>query len=105
VKHVSSKNRLLRNAAPPPLPEIRINLNAQIKRYERLTKVSITNMVIDLKYHEAYFSELPGLTSGIPSHDAFRAAFSIIPRGSARRLTGKRFAPPAKKHTARKSPH
>jgi predicted transposase YbfD/YdcC len=37
-----------------------------------------TNMVIDLKYHEMYFSELLGLTSGIPSHDTFSAAFSII---------------------------
>jgi predicted transposase YbfD/YdcC len=35
-------------------------------------------MVIDLKYHEAYFSELLGLANGIPSHDTFSAAFSII---------------------------
>ena len=37
-----------------------------------------TNMVIDLKYHAVYFSELLGLENGIPSHDTFSAAFSII---------------------------
>jgi predicted transposase YbfD/YdcC len=37
-----------------------------------------TNMVIELKYHEAYFTALLGLTNGIPSHDTFSAAFSII---------------------------
>lgn len=37
-----------------------------------------TNMVIDLKYHEEYFTELLGLENGIPSHDTFSAAFSII---------------------------
>lgn len=37
-----------------------------------------TNMVADLKYHEAYFSELLGFENGIPSHDTFSAAFSII---------------------------
>jgi predicted transposase YbfD/YdcC len=37
-----------------------------------------TNMVIELKYHEAYFATLLGLTNGIPSHDTFSAAFSII---------------------------
>ncbi|MDD2503348.1 MAG: transposase family protein, partial [Clostridia bacterium] len=37
-----------------------------------------TNMVIDLKYHEVYFSTLLGLVNGIPSHDTFSAAFSII---------------------------
>jgi len=36
------------------------------------------NMVIDLKYREAYFTELLGLENGIPSHDTFSAAFSII---------------------------
>jgi len=35
-------------------------------------------MVIELKYHEAYFTALLGLTNGIPSHDTFSAAFSII---------------------------
>lgn len=37
-----------------------------------------TNMVIDLKYKEEYFIELLGLENGIPSHDTFSAAFSII---------------------------
>jgi len=37
-----------------------------------------TNMVIELKYHEEYFTELLGLENGIPSHDTFSAAFSII---------------------------
>ena len=37
-----------------------------------------TNMVIELKYHEAYFKQLLGLANGIPSHDTFSAAFSII---------------------------
>ena len=37
-----------------------------------------TNMVIDLKYHEKYFTALLGLENGIPSHDTFSAAFSII---------------------------
>ena len=37
-----------------------------------------TNMVIDLNYQAAYFSELLGLENGIPSHDTFSAAFSII---------------------------
>lgn len=36
------------------------------------------NMVIDLKYSEAYFTELLGLENGIPSHDTFSAAFSVI---------------------------
>jgi predicted transposase YbfD/YdcC len=36
------------------------------------------NMVIDLKYKEEYFTELLGLKNGIPSHDTFSAAFSII---------------------------
>jgi len=37
-----------------------------------------TNMAIDLKYKEEYFKELLGLENGIPSHDTFSAAFSII---------------------------
>ncbi|MDR0490570.1 MAG: ISAs1 family transposase [Oscillospiraceae bacterium] len=37
-----------------------------------------TNMVIDLKYKAEYFTELLGLENGIPSHDTFSAAFSII---------------------------
>ena len=36
------------------------------------------NMAIDLKYKEQYFTELLGLENGIPSHDTFSAAFSII---------------------------
>lgn len=37
-----------------------------------------TNMALELKYHEEYFTELLGLENGIPSHDTFSAAFSII---------------------------
>ena len=37
-----------------------------------------TNMVLELRYHEKYFAELLGLINGIPSHDTFSAAFSII---------------------------
>ena len=37
-----------------------------------------TNMSIDLKYQEAYFTEMLGLANGIPSHDTFSAAFSVI---------------------------
>jgi predicted transposase YbfD/YdcC len=37
-----------------------------------------TNMVIDLQYKAAYFTELLGLENGIPSHDTFSAAFSTI---------------------------
>ena len=37
-----------------------------------------TNMALELKYKEAYFTELLGLENGIPSHDTFSAAFSII---------------------------
>ena len=37
-----------------------------------------TNMAIELKYHEAYFTALLGLANGIPSHDTFSAAFSVI---------------------------
>jgi len=37
-----------------------------------------TNMEIELRYHEVYFNELLGLENGIPSHDTFSAAFSII---------------------------
>jgi hypothetical protein len=41
VKHVSPRSYLLRNTELPPLSELHISLNAQIKRYERLAKVSI----------------------------------------------------------------
>lgn len=37
-----------------------------------------TNMELELKYHEKYFTKLLGLENGIPSHDTFSAAFSII---------------------------
>jgi predicted transposase YbfD/YdcC len=37
-----------------------------------------TNMALELKYHEAYFTELLGLENGVPSHDTFSAVFSII---------------------------
>jgi len=37
-----------------------------------------TNMAIELRYHEAYFTELLDLANGTPSHDTFSAAFSII---------------------------
>jgi predicted transposase YbfD/YdcC len=37
-----------------------------------------TNMELELNYHKAYFTELLGLENGIPSHDTFSAAFSII---------------------------
>jgi predicted transposase YbfD/YdcC len=37
-----------------------------------------TNMALELKYHEVYFTELLGLANGIPSHDTFSAVFSII---------------------------
>jgi predicted transposase YbfD/YdcC len=37
-----------------------------------------TNMAIELKYHETYFTKLLGLRNGIPSHDTFSAAFSVI---------------------------
>jgi len=37
-----------------------------------------TNMVIELKYHEVYFTKLLGLINGIPSHDTFSAVFCII---------------------------
>ena len=40
-----------------------------------------TNMVIDLKYKAEYFAELLGLENGIPSHDTFSAAFSVINPG------------------------
>jgi predicted transposase YbfD/YdcC len=37
-----------------------------------------TNMEMDLRYYEGYFTKLLGLENGIPSHDTFSAAFSII---------------------------
>jgi hypothetical protein len=44
VKHVSPRSYLLRNTELPPLSELHISLNAQIKRYERLTKVSMEDL-------------------------------------------------------------
>lgn len=35
-------------------------------------------LTIELKYKEAYFTDLLGLKNGIPSHDTFSAVFSII---------------------------
>jgi len=40
--------------------------------------IDFVNMVIDLRYHEVFFTELLGLTNGIPSHDTFSTVFSII---------------------------
>ena len=37
-----------------------------------------TNMALELKYKEKYFTKLLGLENGIPSHDTFSAAFSVI---------------------------
>ena len=37
-----------------------------------------TNMELELRYHEEYFTKLLNLENGIPSHDTFSAAFSII---------------------------
>jgi hypothetical protein len=44
VKHVSPKSYLLRDVELPPLPDLHISLNAQMKRYERLAKVSIEDL-------------------------------------------------------------
>jgi predicted transposase YbfD/YdcC len=41
-------------------------------------QTDFANMAIELKYHEAYFTGLLGLVNGIPSHDTFSAAFSVI---------------------------
>jgi hypothetical protein len=40
-------------------------------------------MEIELKYRAAYFTELLRLASGIPSHDTFSAAFSVMKRPAA----------------------
>jgi len=37
-----------------------------------------TNMEIELKYHEEYFTKVLGLLNGIPSHDTFSSVYSII---------------------------
>lgn len=44
VKHVSPKSYLLRNTDLPPLSDLHISLNAQLKRYERLTGISIEDL-------------------------------------------------------------
>ena len=44
VKHVSPKSYLLRNAELPALSELHINLNLQLKRYERLARISIEDL-------------------------------------------------------------
>ncbi len=44
VKHVSPKSYLLRNTDLPSLSDLHINLNAQLKRYERLTGISIEDL-------------------------------------------------------------
>jgi predicted transposase YbfD/YdcC len=37
-----------------------------------------TNMALELKAHEGYFTELLGLKDGVPSHDTFSAVFAMI---------------------------
>jgi len=44
VKHVSPKSYLLRNIELPTLSELHISLSAQLKRYERLTGISIEEL-------------------------------------------------------------
>ena len=44
VKHVSPKSYLLRGTELPALSVLHINLNVQIKRYERLTGISIEEL-------------------------------------------------------------
>jgi hypothetical protein len=44
VKHVSPKSYLLRNTDLPSLSDLHISLNMQIKRYERLTGISIEEL-------------------------------------------------------------
>ena len=44
VKHVSPKSYLLRNTDLPPLSDLHISLSAQLKRYERLTGISIEDL-------------------------------------------------------------
>lgn len=44
VKHVSPKSYLLRNTDLPSLSDLHISLNAQLKRYERLTGISIEDL-------------------------------------------------------------
>jgi len=44
VKSVSPKSYLLRGVSLPPLPELHISLSLQIKRYERLTGITIADL-------------------------------------------------------------
>jgi len=44
VKHVSPRSYLLRDTELPSLTELHISLNVQIKRYERLTGISIEDL-------------------------------------------------------------
>ncbi|MDO9580005.1 MAG: hypothetical protein Q7J06_05490 [Bacteroidales bacterium] len=44
VKHVSPKSYLLKNMDLPSLSDLHINLNVQLKRYERLTGISIEDL-------------------------------------------------------------
>ena len=44
VKHVSPKSYLLRDIDLPSLADLHINLNAQFKRYERLTGINIETL-------------------------------------------------------------
>jgi len=44
VKHVSPRSYLLRNTDLPTLSDLHINLNLQLKRYERLAKISIEEL-------------------------------------------------------------
>ena len=44
VKYFSPKSYLLRDTVLPSLAELHISLNAQIKRYERLTGISIEDL-------------------------------------------------------------
>jgi predicted transposase YbfD/YdcC len=37
-----------------------------------------TNMTMELKYHEKFFTEMLGLENGVPSHDTFSAVFGLI---------------------------
>jgi hypothetical protein len=44
VRNVSPESYLLRDVELPPLAELRINLNVQIKRYERLAGIDIAGL-------------------------------------------------------------
>lgn len=44
VKHLSPKSYLLRNIDLPSLTDLHINLSAQLKRYERLTGITIETL-------------------------------------------------------------